>query len=172
MLQGVLVKDGHTMRNVTQSTRVVGKGLLGLAGLRNRCYIVAGALFVGLTMVICSGTMHGIEAQAADPTMLDPNLAVRTVVDGLNQPTSMAFLGLNDILVLEKPTGKVQRVVNGVIQQSPVLDLAVNFASERGLLGIALHPDFSHNGFVYLYWTCRRPAAGEDCDEGPDSGVL
>jgi glucose/arabinose dehydrogenase len=162
------------MRNVTQSTRVVGKDLLGLAGLWNRCYIVAAALFVGLAMLICFGTMYGGEAQAADPTMLDPNLVVRTVVDGLNQPTSMAFLGLNDILVLEKATGKVQRVrvVNGVIQQSPVLDLAVNFASERGLLGIALHPDFAHNGLVYLYWTCRGPAAGEDCDEGPDSSDL
>ncbi len=35
----------------------------------------------------------------------------------------------------------------------PVLDLAVNFFDERGLLGIALHPDFGTNGFVYLYWT-------------------
>jgi aldose sugar dehydrogenase len=52
------------------------------------------------------------------------------------------------------------------------LDLAVNFASERGLLGIALHPDFAKNGWVYLYWTCRGPAAGEDCDEGPDTNEL
>ncbi|HEU5220123.1 MAG TPA: PQQ-dependent sugar dehydrogenase [Gemmatimonadales bacterium] len=77
---------------------------------------------------------------------------MRTVVVGLNQPTSMAFLGPNDILVLEKSTGKVHRVVNGVIQ-STVLDLAVNSASERGLLGIALHPDFPSNPGVYLYWT-------------------
>jgi len=151
------------MRNVTQSTRVVGKGLLGLAELRNRCYSVAGALLVGLAIAICFGTMYGIEAQAADPTMLDPNLAVRMVVDGLNQPTSMAFLGLNDILVLEKPTGKVQRVANGVIQ-GPVLDLAVNSASERGLLGIALHPDFPSNPGVYLFWT--------ESSTGADSGNL
>jgi glucose/arabinose dehydrogenase len=65
----------------------------------------------------------------------------------------MAFLGPDDFLVLEKRTGKVQRVVNGSIQ-STVLDLAVNFASERGLLGIALHPKFPSNPGVYLYWTC------------------
>ena len=33
------------------------------------------------------------------------------------------------------------------------LDLAVNSASERGALGIALHPNFLLNGYVYLYWT-------------------
>ncbi|MFL6813531.1 MAG: PQQ-dependent sugar dehydrogenase, partial [Bradyrhizobium sp.] len=69
----------------------------------------------------------------------------------------MAFLPskhtqITDILVLEKSTGKVQRVVNGALQ-STVLDLAVNSASERGLLGIALHPRFPHNPGVYLYWT-------------------
>ncbi|PYS30168.1 MAG: hypothetical protein DMF75_16350, partial [Acidobacteria bacterium] len=89
---------------------------------------------------------------AAGPSMLDPNLSVKTVVTGLSQPTTMAFIGANDFLVLEKNTGKVQRVVNGAVQ-STVLDLAVNSASERGLLGIALHPNFALNGYVYLYWT-------------------
>lgn len=91
--------------------------------------------------------------------MVDRNLNVRTVVSGLNAPTGMAFLGANDLLVLEKGTGKVQRVVNGVVQ-STVLDLAVNSASERGLLGIALHPDFPGNPGVYLYWT--ESATGAD----------
>ena len=77
--------------------------------------------------------------------MLDPNLSVKTVVTGLSQPTSMAFIGNNDFFVLEKNTGKVQRVTNGAVQ-STVLDLAVNSASERGLLGIALHPNFLLNG--------------------------
>jgi glucose/arabinose dehydrogenase len=106
-------------------------------------------------------------AQMLAPSVVDPNLAVRTVVRGLDTPTSVAFLGPGDLLVLEKNTGRVQRVVNGVIQGT-VLDLAVNSASERGLLGIALHPDFPRAGAeleeeregehgdnpgVYLYWT-------------------
>jgi glucose/arabinose dehydrogenase len=93
--------------------------------------------------------------------MLAPNLAVRTVVSGLDNPISIAFLDPNDILVLEKNTGKVQRVVNGVVQ-STVLDLGVNFNSERGLLGIALHPNFPTNPGVYLYWTCRSTATPAD----------
>lgn len=93
-----------------------------------------------------------VQPAAALPVMLDPNLTVTPVISGLNQPTSMAFIGLNDFFVLEKTTGKVQRIVNGALQ-STVLDLPVNNASERGLLGIALHPQFNQNGFVYLDWT-------------------
>jgi glucose/arabinose dehydrogenase len=89
---------------------------------------------------------------AAQPSVVDPNLGVRTVVSGLATPTTMVFIGPNDIFVLEKATGKVQRVVNGVIQGA-VLDLPVNSNSERGLLGIALHPNFPTNPGVYLYWT-------------------
>src|SRR5439155_13544539 len=89
--------------------------------------------------------------------------AVRTIVSGLNAPTSFAFLGAADLLVLEKGTGRVKRVVNGTVQ-STVLDLAVNSASERGLLGIALHPNFPANPGVYLYWT--------ESTTGADSGNL
>jgi glucose/arabinose dehydrogenase len=93
-----------------------------------------------------------IQPAAPAPVMLDDNLTVSTVITGLDQPTSLAFIGPNDFLVLEKATGKVRRVVNGALQSTP-LDLPVNNASERGLLGIALHPEFQQNGFVYLYWT-------------------
>jgi glucose/arabinose dehydrogenase len=109
------------------------------------------------TLAIVGSSAVPSAAQAA-PTMLDSRLAVETVVSGLTTPTSIAFLGPNDMLVLEKATGKVIRVTTGVAQGT-VLDLAVNNASERGLLGIALHPDFPANPGVYLYWTCRSTAA-------------
>jgi glucose/arabinose dehydrogenase len=96
---------------------------------------------------------------AQTPSLVDPNLGVRTVIESLDQPTTMAFLGSNDFFVLEKATGQVKRVVNGVVQ-STVLDLAVNSGSERGLLGIALHPDFPATPHVYLYWT--ESATGTD----------
>jgi aldose sugar dehydrogenase len=107
-------------------------------------------------------------AQAA-PSVVDPNLSVRTAVSGLDQPISMAFLGPNDMLVLEKATGKVQRVVNGAVQ-STVLDLPVNSASERGLLGIALHPQFFISGRVYLYWT--ESSTGADSAQLADVPLL
>jgi glucose/arabinose dehydrogenase len=79
------------------------------------------------------------------------------VVGNLVTPSTMAFIGPNEFLVLEKNTGAVKRVLNGVVQGT-VLNLSVNFASERGLLGIALHPGFPMNPGVYLYWTCRSTA--------------
>ena len=116
------------------------------------------------TSALC-GAMLGppASAQADGPTILDPELAVRTVAEGLSTPTSLAFLGPDDLLVLEKNTGRVQRVVDGEVE-STVLDLAVNFGSERGLLGIALHPDFPTNPGVYLYWT--------ESTTGADTNVL
>jgi glucose/arabinose dehydrogenase len=100
-----------------------------------------------------------LNAQA--PSLVDPNLRVRTVVENLDQPTSMAFVGANEFLVLEKATGKVQHVVNGTVVGT-ALDLAVNNGSERGLLGIALHPNFATNGQVYLYWTESTTSADTD----------
>lgn len=102
-------------------------------------------------------------ANGQSPSVVDGNLAVRTAVSGLSLPISMAFLGDGDFLVLEKASGKVKRVVGGVVT-GDVLDLAVNSASERGLLGIALHPDFPGVPFVYLYWT--------ESSTGADSTVL
>jgi uncharacterized repeat protein (TIGR01451 family) len=92
-----------------------------------------------------------IQAAPGTPSMLDPNLSVHTVLTGLSQPTSIALFG-NGFFVLEKDTGRVKLVNNGAVQLT-ALDLAVNSASERGLLGIALHPNFAVNHFVFLYWT-------------------
>ena len=111
-----------------------------------------GTLFIAFSLLMSFTSANFVSAQDEGPIMLHPRLGVRMVVDGLQSPTTMAFLGPDDFLVLEKNTGKVQRVTHGAIQDT-VLDLAVNFASERGLLGIALHPDFPADPGVYLYWT-------------------
>ena len=99
------------------------------------------------------------------PTVVDPDLAVRTAVSGLTQPTSMAFIGHDDFLVVEKSTGQVKRVKDGEVRGT-VLDLAVNSNSERGLLGIALHPKFKKNGFVYLFWSESRTGADSATGDG------
>jgi aldose sugar dehydrogenase len=72
------------------------------------------------------------------PTLNDPNLIVETVYQGLKSPTSMAFLGPDDILVLEKGEGTVQRIINGEILPEPLLQVDVTSKDERGLLGIAI----------------------------------
>jgi glucose/arabinose dehydrogenase len=104
-------------------------------------------------------------AQVPEPEVLDPALAVSVAASGLEQPVSMAFLGRREMLVLEKASGKVKRVADGHVTDV-VLDLAVNSASERGLLGIALHPRFRSNGYVYLFWSESRTGADSTSLDG------
>jgi glucose/arabinose dehydrogenase len=78
----------------------------------------------------------------------------------------MGFIGTDDILVLQKNDGQVRRVINGVLQPTPVLDVAVDQASERGLLGIAVHPAFPSPPWVYLYYT--ESSTGADTAGSPE----
>src|SRR5262245_56063537 len=134
--------------------------------MRSSCVSIAAV--VAAIWAISSPTGGRLSAQTG-PSVVDPNLDVRTVVSGLMLPTSMAFIGPDDILVLEKATGMVRRVVGGTIQGT-VLDLVVNSASERGLLGIALDPHFPSMPFVYLYWT--ESTTGADSNVAAETPLL
>src|ERR671914_338242 len=91
----------------------------------------------------------------AEPLLNDPSLGVQLVLDGLELPTSMAFLGPDDILVLEKEKGTVQRIVNGEMLPEPILDVNVATQSERGMLGIAVAEKTNPSSptYVFLYFT-------------------
>ena len=120
--------------------------------MRSRVAIAVVVAVVAASSSLGPGRPQSVSAQGG-PEMLVPRLDVRPVVSGLVTPTSIAFLTDDQFLVLEKNTGRVQLVrAGGVV--GTALDLAVNNASERGLLGIALHPDFPEDPGVYLFWTC------------------
>jgi glucose/arabinose dehydrogenase len=95
------------------------------------------------------------------PIINDPNLVAQVVFKGLKFPTSMAFLGPNDILVLEKNEGTVQRIVDGKMLAEPLLHVNVSSSDERGLLGIAAAAKNNMTGtgsspptnYVFLYFT-------------------
>jgi aldose sugar dehydrogenase len=116
------------------------------------------AMWRVVVLAVAAPLAFATAAPAQEPELLDPDLEVRTAVSGLSQPISMAFIGKDDMLVLEKASGQVKRVDDGEVR-GVVLDLAVNSASERGLLGIALHPKFRRNGWVYLFWSESRTGA-------------
>ncbi len=86
------------------------------------------------------------------PKILDSHLKVEQVAGGLDTPTTMAFLGPNDILVLEKDKGTVQRIVNGKMLGQPLLDVNVASSVERGMCGIAISKHDSKT-YVFLYYT-------------------
>lgn len=144
---------------------------------RNALWMRAGMLFMVLSLLISSTSTSIVAAQGTGPQMLDPRLSVRTVLTGLTTPTTLAFLSPTEFFVLEKNTGKVQYIVNGVFHHT-ALDLAVNTFSERGLLGIALDPGFAANKYVYLYWSCIAPPPADpftpsqtECDDTPQLGL-
>jgi aldose sugar dehydrogenase len=94
------------------------------------------------------------EEESAVPELRDSNLDIELVANGIEDPTGMAFLGQNDILVLERDKGTVQRIVNGKMLQEPILDVNVNAEDERGLLGIALFKNASTSStYVFLFYT-------------------
>ena len=102
---------------------------------------------------------HPITTQAPHgPFINDPKLKAEVVFKGLNFPTSMAFLGSNDILVLEKNDGTVRRIVNGIMLPNPLLHVNVDNKGERGMLGIAVTRmknigNSQLTTFVFLYFT-------------------
>jgi aldose sugar dehydrogenase len=101
-------------------------------------------------------------------TIRDPNLNIETVAEGLEFPTTMAFLGTNDFLVLEKEKGTVQRIVNGKMLPEPILDVNVGASQERCMCGIAISTSTPGHTYIFLYFTETESADKEDVLQGND----
>jgi glucose/arabinose dehydrogenase len=67
-------------------------------------------------------------------------------------PTAMATAPDGRIFICEKE-GRVKVFKNGAILNTPFLQVSVEKTNERGLSGIAFDPNFSSNGYVYVYYT-------------------
>jgi len=114
--------------------------------------------------------IYGQQNQPSDGEgiiLSDPKLKLELVTSGLDFPTTMAFLGPDDFLILEK-AGTVKRVTNGgQVLDKPLLQVDVSVKDERGLLGIAVsekknangtsiqNKDITHNVFLY-YVVCKE----------------
>ena len=100
--------------------------------------------------LFCTSTHY--LAVNADKFIKDQDLKLELVAEDLKSPTSMAFLGQNDILVLEKE-GKVQRIMDNKILPDPILDITsiINSAGERGLLGIAISEENGNGNIDNIY---------------------
>jgi aldose sugar dehydrogenase len=144
-----------------------------------------------LYMILIISTWSSFGTALAEPSIADSNLRIETFVGGLEYPTSIAFLGPDDILVLEKNNGKVRRIMNNTLLPEPLIDLNVTNAWERGLLGIAIskagtmdpndngtindnenhsrieqeyHDDSNKIDYIFLYLTKRELMSGDGGD--------
>jgi glucose/arabinose dehydrogenase len=93
----------------------------------------------------------------APPATTPPTVTIPPVVSlatGLQVPWSLAFLPDGSIILTERP-GRIRLVDprQGLLAEPLMTVPDVAATGEGGLLGIALHPGFAANGFVYVYHT-------------------
>ena len=85
-----------------------------------------------------------------------PTIELEQVVSGLTQPTTVtnAGDGSGRIFIVQE-TGEILILINGSVLPTPFLDISdlVSQDPERGLLGLAFHPDYAENGFFYVDYT-------------------
>src|SRR6478672_7533442 len=98
------------------------------------------------------------------------DIAVQTqlITDGLTHPTAFAEPADHSgrLFVCEQE-GRIRIIKNGTLLPTPFLDISGEVIKregydERGLLGLAFHPDFAKNGKFYVY--CSMPAKGSGAD--------
>ncbi|MEH1873414.1 Calx-beta domain-containing protein [Nostoc sp.] len=91
------------------------------------------------------------------------NFALETVASGLNQPTAFDWTSDGKSMFVAQKNGVVRVVNNGTLLSTPFIDISgeVNDTRDRGLLGIAVHPDFGKatnpKNYVYLLYTYDPP---------------
>ncbi len=123
----------------------------------------------GRALTVVVALLLVLASAAAAQTPRD-GLAATTIVSGLNAPTALAFLPDGRLVILEK--GGAVRLWNpsSGLAPAPLLVLPTCTASEMGLLGVAVAPDFATSGHLFLYYT--NPPGGQPtrCAEGSGAG--
>ena len=130
------------------------------------------SLCQGVTLMVLTGVGSCIPTGPGTPGTCQGDLGeasagitlkAQTVVADADQPIALAFAPDGRLFYTEKATGRM-RVVSpaGQLLDDPFVDLPVNSNAERGLLGIALHPNFAQNGLLYVFYS--RSNTGDDSD--------
>lgn len=119
---------------------------------------------VFLFLLLLSPTLFCSASYGSEgPSLSSKKLVAEKVVGGLETPTGIAFIGENDILAVEKNSGKVLRILNGDVLQEPLIDVNVANEVERGLLGISVANNSANsNLYVFLFYTEAQDRDGSE----------
>jgi len=100
---------------------------------------------------------------ALNSFMYAKELRVMKLVEGLHKPVYLTAPENNsDTLFIVEQHGVVQRLINGEVALSPLLNIRHQVhqpkmpGDERGLLGFALHPQFSKNGRIFVNYVNKK----------------
>lgn len=131
---------------------------------------VAICLSIGVSVGMLVSASALVEPEVPAPRQLPRGFTREVVASGLNVPTTFASLPDGRLLIAEK-NGVVRLFKDGALQPTPFLDISdrVNAFSDRGLLGLAVDPDFVANGAIYLLYTYEDDASNP---QGPKTGRL
>ncbi len=94
------------------------------------------------------------DAAEEEPERADPELS--TFVEGVDMPSSLTFAPDGRMFFIEVWTGTIRVVQDGQLLDEPFATLDIVQAdgfTEHGILGLALHPEFEENGWVYAFHT-------------------
>lgn len=141
---------------------MLGMSLLVLGAILLLSIYSVGVILVGLTEYDLFAFAARAKVAESNPTLTDPILNVELLVKGLRAPTSMVFIGPNDILVTQKNDGTVIRIVNGTKVIQPLITVPVASKDERGLLGLDVSNNPTDNKtHAFLFYTEKGPVKGE-----------
>jgi len=84
---------------------------------------------------------------------LPEGFRLEPVLGGLTDPSGLAATADGSLWITERTTGQLRRVKDGLLQPGAACQVAVETTGEAGLLGVAPHPKFTANRWVYLYYT-------------------
>jgi glucose/arabinose dehydrogenase len=90
---------------------------------------------------------------AAESVRVGTDLTAEFVVLAAEHPSVMVPAPDGRVFYAEKNTGQIRVIKDGALLAEPFATVPVNFAGERGLLGLALHPAFNLNGRIYAFYT-------------------
>jgi len=123
----------------------IGKLIVGLIG-------AAALVAVLLTVFV----VPRVRAAPRTGWLQSTHLTLSPVVTGLKEPTYVAGAPDGSRLFVLERAGFVRVVAaDGQLRPTPFLDLSqeVSLSGEEGLLGLAFHPRFAQNGYVYISYT-------------------
>ena len=104
-----------------------------------------------MALLLAAATLAAVLA-SSPAIALPQGFLDELVTGGLTAPTALAPLPDGRLIVTEQG-GSARIIVDGVVEATPLVTLNVDAQGERGLVGVAVHPDFAQNGFVYFYHT-------------------
>lgn len=131
---------------------MVRKSLLGIAGV----IIIIIAISVAIVLSTPSDTTVPIPEPATTDNANQTNKGIRTIAQNLDVPWAIDIAVDNRIFFTEKP-GRLGMIhANGTLASEPVVNIHTEDIGEAGLLGLALHPNFTQNHLMYVYHTYAK----------------